>query len=57
MTVAQSWMDRERLLVDLTDADRDTLIARIDARWNDDANGFDGALTEGETSRWIRCRG
>ena len=57
LEVAQSWMDREKLLVDLADAERTTLLARIEARWNDATNSFDGTLTQGETTRWVRCRG
>ena len=55
--VAHSWMDREKLLVDLTDTERTTLLARIEGRWNDETNSFDGTLTQGETTRWVRCRG
>ena len=57
MEVAQSWMDGERLLVDLTNAAHDSLLARIDASWNDATNSFDGTLTQGDTKRWVRCRG
>ncbi|WP_265571310.1 hypothetical protein [Sphingomicrobium nitratireducens] len=57
MVVVQSWLDRERLLVDLTDETRDQLFARIDARWNDETHSFDGTLRQGETVRWVRCRG
>ncbi|WP_260483520.1 hypothetical protein [Sphingomicrobium flavum] len=57
MDVAQSWMDGERLLVDLTNAAHDRLIARIDARWNNATNSFDGVLIQGDTKRWVRCRG
>ncbi len=54
VTVAQSWLDRSELRLDLTDpnAERHELRLRASAR----GSGYDGSLWRHGKRRWVRCR-
>lgn len=52
--VAQSWLDREQVRLDLVDANALRHEARIVAKRN--GRAFDGTLWRGGKARWVRCR-
>ena len=53
--IAQSWIDRSEIRVDLTDPNATRIEARIRAKRNGDV--YEGALARrGMTPRWVRCR-
>lgn len=53
VTVAQSWLDRNELRLDLTDPNAERHELRLRARAKGD--GYDGSLWRHGKRRWVRC--
>ena len=54
VTVAQSWLDRNELRLDLTDPNAERHELRLRARAKGD--GYDGSLWRHGKRRWVRCQ-
>ena len=54
-SLAQSWIDRSEIRIDLTDPNATRVEARLRAKRT--GNVYEGALARrGATPRWVRCR-
>lgn len=56
VVTAQSWFDPQEVRVDLVDRNAMRHEARLRARWNASARGYDGSLWRNGKRRWVRCR-
>ena len=54
VAVAQSWLDREGLRLDLVDRNAERHLLRLRATAS--RHGYDGSLWRGGKRRWVRCR-
>jgi hypothetical protein len=54
VTIAQAWLDRSELRLDLTDPNAERHELRLRARAKGD--GYDGSLWRNGKRRWVRCQ-